>query len=270
MIADSKIMTFAGKFRNLIALAIFILECDAFSAISMSLNSKHTLYDMPVSNNGARCRIILYKKNLDESEVCVVSPSVIGGLKSAEFLALNPQGKMPTLHCTEAGFSIPESDTICRYLLTEYANIGPSFLPENPKSNLLCRFHDCYLTTIQGCLYKDRPPFGIYGTRKEALAEFRHQLQIIDEMLNDGDDYLCGPDVSLADATIFPTMVFAKHMLPKFGFRDALPSKIDSWFERLKENDSVFKRVYDEVSIERSVFRCFARFPAAHVESPLD
>ena len=23
-----------------------------------------TLYDMPVSNNGARCRIIIYKKNL--------------------------------------------------------------------------------------------------------------------------------------------------------------------------------------------------------------
>lgn len=263
-------MTFAGTFRNLIALAVFIVKCQAFSAINMSLNSKHTLYDMPVSNNGARCRIILYKKNLDESEVCIASPSDIGGLKSADFLALNPQGKMPTLHCTKAGFSIAESDTICRYLLTVYSSMGPSFSPDDPKSNLLCRFHDLYLTTIQGCMYKDRPPFGIYGTRKEALTEFRYQLQVIDDMLNEGDDYLCGSDVSLADATIFPTMVFAKHMLPKFGFPNALPSKIDAWFERLKDNDSVFKRVYGEVSLDPSVFRCCAMLPATHAGSSLD
>jgi glutathione S-transferase len=254
-------MTFAGAFRNLITLALFILECEALSVFKMSLNSKHILYDMPVSNNGARCRIILHKKELDESEVCIVSPTDIGGLKSADFLALNPQGKMPTLHCTETAFSIPESDTICRYLLTEYANKGPSFLPEDPKSNLLCRFHDFYLTTIQGCLYKDQPPFGIYGTRKEALAEFRHQLHVLNSMVNEGDEYLCGSEVSLADAAIFPTMVFAKHMLPKFGFADALPSKIDAWFERLKLTDSAFTRVYDEVSLELSLLRPCAIFP---------
>ena len=251
-------MTFAGAFRTLIALALFILACEALSAIRM--NSKHVLYDMPVSNNGARCRIVLYKKELDESEVCIVSPIDIGGLKSADFLALNPQGKMPTLRCTETSFSIPESDTICRYLLTEYANKGPSFLPEDPKSNLLCRFHDFYLTTIQGCLYKDQPPFGIYGTRKEALAEFRHQLQVLNGMVNEGDEYLCGSEVSLADAAIFPTMVFAKHMLPKFGFPDALPSKIDAWFERLKVTDSAFTRVYDEVSLELFIIQTLCKF----------
>ncbi|KAI2503315.1 HIT domain containing protein [Fragilaria crotonensis] len=42
-------------------------------------------------------------------------------------------------------------------------------------------------------------------------------------------------------------MVFAKHMFPKFGFPDALPSKLDAWFERVKLSDPVFKRVFDEV-----------------------
>lgn len=37
---------------------------DAFSVISMSAAgsaARHRLYDLPVSNNGARCRIIVYK-----------------------------------------------------------------------------------------------------------------------------------------------------------------------------------------------------------------
>jgi glutathione S-transferase len=233
---------------SLLALAHFFPNrCEAFTAVRMSLKSQHILYDVPVSNNGARCRIIMYKKQLDETEVRIVPHTDIGGIKSAEFLSLNPQGKIPVMHCPALGFSIPESDTICRYLLTTYADKGPSFLPDDYKSNLLSRYHDMYLTTIQGCIYKDRPPFGIFGTRSDALAEFRKQLHVLNDLLIENSEYLCGSEVSLADATIFPTMVFAKHMLPKFGFPDALPSKIDAWFERVRLNDPVFKRVYDEV-----------------------
>ena len=73
-----------------------------------------TLYDLPVSNNGARVRAVIYYKGLEE-QVNIVSPMELGGLKSAEFLALNPQGKMPTL--TTSDGPIAESDVIVRYLL---------------------------------------------------------------------------------------------------------------------------------------------------------
>jgi glutathione S-transferase len=180
--------------------------------------------------------------------VRIAPPSEIGGLQSPEYLALNPQGKMPTMQCTEAGFSIPESDTICRYLLSTFADIGPSFQPDNWKSNLLCRFHDLYLTTIQGCMYKADPPFGVYSTRKDALTEFDKQLKVIEDLVEGGTAYICGPEVSLADATLYPTMVFAKHMMPKFGFERALPPKIDAWFEGVRSSDEVFQKVFDEVS----------------------
>ena len=39
-----------------------------------------TLYDMPVSNHGARCRFVIYKKGL-EKDYNIVGPSTIGGLK---------------------------------------------------------------------------------------------------------------------------------------------------------------------------------------------
>ena len=55
-----------------------------------TMGAKPVLYDMPVSNNGARCRIIIYKKGI-EDKIDVKSPMDIGGLRSPEYLALNPQ-----------------------------------------------------------------------------------------------------------------------------------------------------------------------------------
>lgn len=225
---------------------------------------KHTLYDVPVSNNGARCRIILYKKGIPESEVKIISPMELGGLKSPEYLALNPQGKMPLLTISASSdnndgiSSIPESDTIARFLLSEYADNGPSFLPNNVKSNLIARLHDMYLTTIQGCMYKATPPFGPFSTRKDALLEYCKQLRVIDDLLGEEgtSTYLCGDEVSLADATLFPSLVFATYILPKFVIssnkeeQDSLtvPTKLNSWYHNIISNDDVFSRVHNEIT----------------------
>lgn len=212
--------------------------------------SKHTLYDMPVSNNGARCRIILYKKNIDVKDVEIVSPVELGGLKTPEYLALNPQGKMPLLTINDGSLNIPESDTICRYLMSTYKDRGPSFQPDDPKSNLIARLHDIYLTSIQGCLYKATPPFGIYGTREDAIAEFQNQLKIIDDLIDDDREglYITGSEVSLADASLFPTLVFYKFMQPLFApLTQPMPSNLDKWFEDLKAKDAEFSKVYTEI-----------------------
>jgi len=256
--------------RPIIKLAILanlVKSCHSFSTLlkmstssSTTIPSNHILYDVPVSNNGARCRIILYKKGIPESEVKIVSPMELGGLKSAEFLALNPQGKMPLLTISSPGdgdiCSIPESDTISRYLLSEYTT-GPSFLPNNVKSNLISRLHDMYLTTIQGCMYKATPPFGPFPTRKDALLEYCKQLRVIDDLLDEKTTtYLCGNEVSLADATLFPSLVFATYILPKFVISSkqeeqeslAVPNKLASWYQNVIENDDVFSRVHDEMT----------------------
>lgn len=215
--------------------------------MSASTSSKHTLYDLPVSNNGARVRIILYKKQIPETEVSIVSPMILGGLKTPEYLALNPQGKMPLLQSPT--MAIPESDTICRYLLSEYANLGPSFQPDAVKSNLIARLHDVYLGPIQGCLYKASPPFGMFGTRSKALEEFQRQLRVINDLVSEGSTYLIGEEVSLADATLFPTMVFANVMFPQFGImpEQAFPPPLKAWFDGLPHKDEVFAKVKDEI-----------------------
>lgn len=191
----------------------------------------------------------MYKKGLLEDQVKIVSPMDIGGLKGDEYLTMNPQGKMPLLKVEDSGMCIPESDTICRYLSSHYADRGPSFQLENVKSNLIARLHDAYLSPLQGCLYKATPPFAQFGTRKDALVEFKRQMQIINDMIDNNRDgiYLCGKEVSLADVTLFPTMVFAKYMLPKFGEEESLPPRIKEWFDNVIAQDLDFRKVHDEV-----------------------
>jgi glutathione S-transferase len=215
--------------------------------------TKSILYDMPVSNNGARCRLIIYKKQI--SDVEIQSPTVLGGLKSPEYLQCNPQGKMPLLSCPapEEGnpglLHLAESDTIARYLLSKYASLGPSFQPDNPRSNLMARIHDMYITTIQGALYKATPPFGPFGTRKTALAELQKQLLVLENLVVDRGLYLCGDDVSLADATIFPTLVFLSHMLPKFDIAaPALPNKLGRYYDEVALQDADFAKVRGEIT----------------------
>jgi len=230
--------------------------CHALSTNSINIPSKHTLFDVPVSNNGARCRIIVYKKGLPESEVRVRSPADVGGFRSEAYLAINPQGKVPAIQCHDKtdDLCLAESDTCARYLCSEYAAVGPSFLPDHPVSNQIARFHDVYLGSIQMCLYKAGPPFGVYGTRKDALREYSKQLYILADMMDDGGGpYLCGNQVSLADATLFPSIVFVAHMYPKFvdtttsDDNSFIPERIESWFHGLKNNDPAFRKVYDEM-----------------------
>ena len=216
---------------------------------SRDATSTRTLYDMPVSNNGARCRLILYKKQLDDREVSIQPPTALGGLRSAEYLRRNPQGKMPLLSDSQTGLHLAESDTIARYLLSEYVGRGPSFQPDHPVSNLIARIHDLYLTTIQGCLYKPAPPFGTFGTRDAAIHEYVTQLQIIDNLIaaDNAGPYLLGAQVALADATLFPSLVFAVHMLPKFDVNPPLPPNLSRYYQQVTASDFDFARVQQEI-----------------------
>ena len=175
-----------------------------------------TLYDLPVSNHGARVRMLVYKKGL-EDKVRILSPMELGGLRSSEFMAFNPQGKMPLLVEDEDANPVWESDAICRHILDRYAGApGPSFWPANANartaSEVLCRLHDAYIGPIQGCLYKPVPPFGRFGTRADAIRELIAQLGNVESLADPEGPFLTGPDISLADATLFPTMVFITHV----------------------------------------------------------
>jgi len=207
------------------------------------------LYDMPISNNGARVRLIVYWKGL-ESTIRFVSPAEMGGLKSDEYLALNPQGKMPLLWLSD-GQALPESEVIAQYLLDKYADVGPSLLPDTPelraKANLATRVHDVYITNIQGTMY--RGPMDI-KERADGIAAIAKQLTVLEDICEAGP-YFVGDKPSSADAALFPTFIFMTYILPsKFGWEDVFTGKpkLKAWYENMKQADAAGARVFEEVN----------------------
>lgn len=79
------------------------------SRSACTTSAKLTLYDAPLSNFSARVRYVIRRKGL-EGEVDIVSPQTLGGLKSPEYLRINPQGKMPVLVLDDGHTSLPESE----------------------------------------------------------------------------------------------------------------------------------------------------------------
>lgn len=65
------------------------------------------------SHTGARIRYIIYAGGL-ESQVAIVSPGELGGLKSPEYMALHPGGKMPLL-VLPTGQALPEATVRVRF-----------------------------------------------------------------------------------------------------------------------------------------------------------
>ena len=221
------------------------------AALQTVAAGKNILYDVPVSNNGARNRLIIYWKGL-EDQFAITNPSEIDGIKSPRYLAMNPQGKMPLL-VTADGLALPESEVISQYICHAFAeNSGPELIPEDPETRAICalatRIHDLYVVPIQGCMY--RAGYDV-KTRADQLAEVAKQLDVIEGVMNLRTDgpFVGGREPSTADAALFPTYVFIEYILPKhFGWKDVWAGRPTTakWFEAMKL-DTCGARVYGEV-----------------------
>mmetsp|Transcript_11327 Transcript_11327/g.20470 ORF Transcript_11327/g.20470 Transcript_11327/m.20470 type:complete len:263 (-) Transcript_11327:218-1006(-) len=194
--------------------------------------NKMTLLDMPVSNNGARVRMLIYLKGL-EDEIDIMSPEVVGGLKSDEYAVLNPQCKMPVMVLPD-GMSLPESEVIVNYLVDKYGEVEPDLMPHSPelraRGQLAIRFHDLYINNIQGCMYKAMD----IDSRADMIRSLNEQLDVLEEIVM--GPYITGHFMSTADCALFPTFVFMVFILPKyFGWETVFHRrpKLEAWFNLL-------------------------------------
>ena len=100
------------------------------------------LYTSPNSPFSARVRIAARLKKIELE----TAPLPVGGLKSEEFLGLNPVAKIPVL-ITDEGVSIPESEAILRYIEDRFPT--PSLMPaeaaERARVNVTIRLTDLYV-----------------------------------------------------------------------------------------------------------------------------
>lgn len=83
-----------------------------------------TLYDSPFSGNSYKCRLMLHKSGLAYRRVAIDIDK--GESRTPEFLALNPNGRVPLLVLPD-GTALAESNAILAWLARDTA-----YLPDEP------------------------------------------------------------------------------------------------------------------------------------------
>ena len=227
-----------------------------------SADKKPILVTVPVGNNPARVRMLIYHKGL-EGEIVMRTPDDYGGLASEEYRALNPQGKMPAL-ILPTGETLYEAKVVCGYILDVYAGTGPAIGATTPAgralSALITQIHDLYIaspnssnpsvTATQGCMYKgidliDGP------ARAAKVAELWKQLGVLNGLIV--GPYAVGEVISEADFALWPTLsCFLPFMLPRvFGWGNVMDDeahlpKLKAWHAAVGALPAA-QRVKDEV-----------------------
>jgi len=197
------------------------------------------LYSLNLSNFATKCRLVIYEKgaNVQIAEI----PG--GNMKSAEYLKINPLGKVPTLDAD--GMIIPESETINEYLEEKFPN--PPLLPKSPEDRArvrtFTRYHDLYLDPPIRALFAHlNPKSRDEKVVNEKLTEIQARLDQLETMLAPAGSFAAG-DYSLADCALVPTTFFYTNMLPGFGAKPPLEDrpKWAAWWTKVQTRPAVGK-----------------------------
>ncbi len=161
-----------------------------------------------------------------------------GGIKSPEYLALNPMGKMPVLE--DGGKYLAESGVILEYL--EDSQPQKPLMPQAPldraQVRLLARIIDLYVATQSGPFFRNMNP----ATRNEAEVEagkksLTKALADLEHFTSSGP-YAVGAKMTLADCTMLPTMLMTSGIVAGFGVTnlfEGLP-KLSAWWQTMQSD----------------------------------
>ena len=175
------------------------------------------LYSADLSPYAVRVRAAIYAKNLPVEIV----PAPEGGLKSPEYLAINPMGKVPVLVGAD-GFTLPESDTIVEYLADAFPDAGlrPATPEGKAQARLIARVAELYVMPCVSTLFPQMDP----KTRDQAvvdagLVKLKEALVHLNVFLGDGP-YAVGDSFTTADCALVALMFFVQMASMTFGVSD--------------------------------------------------
>ena len=195
-----------------------------------------TLYELQPSPHARKVRLLAAELGIPLNKV-PVDPR-IGETRTRQFLAMNPNGRVPTLE--EDGFVLWESPAILKYLSAKRPERGLC-VGGNPKTQALIDQWICWWvgsaeaaidTLAWEMLIKpkvlNQPGFdpGIMADAHARLARF---LPVLDKQLQ-GRDYVIGP-LSVVDFLIGPRFDSAPALL---GIDISPYKNIDAWLARLR------------------------------------
>ena len=144
-----------------------------------------------------------------------------GGIKTPEYLAKNPMGKMPVLEVD--GAVIPESEVICEYLEDLHPGTGglPGTPVERARARLISRIHDVYLSSAVTTLFRNLNPAkrdeaAVASAKASAETGFGYLEHFVVAA-----PFAAGSQLSLADCALLPSiMILRKTAFPAYGMSD--------------------------------------------------
>lgn len=202
------------------------------------------LYSVELSPFASRVRMAIYAKAL---KVEIVPPPA-GGLKSPEYLAIHPMGKIPALQ-TDDGQVIVESETILEYLEDKFPtpSLRGATPEETARMRLIARVTELYVAPhLQALFGQMNPQTRDQAKTDEALAKLDAGLGHLSRFMADGP-YAAGGRLSMADCSIAPMLFFLPMLGGAFG-RDVTAAypKVTAYVRALQA-DPVFQRVSVEM-----------------------
>jgi glutathione S-transferase len=189
----------------------------------------YRLYDYLSSGNGYKVRLVLTQLGIAFARVEL--DILRGETRTAEFLAKNPNGRIPTLEI-EPGLYLPESNAICCYLAE-----GTPLLPADRLARaqvLQWMFFEQYshepnIATVRFWLAHDQ-----LTPERQALLESKRALGYA--ALEVMERHLAARPFFVADRyTIADVALYAyTHVAHEGGFELGRFGAIDAWLERVR------------------------------------
>lgn len=193
-----------------------------------------TLYIHPLASFCHKVLVALYE-NGTTFETRIVDFADPGS--AAAHMERWPVGKIPVLHDSGTGRTIPETSIIIEYLQGRYA--GPvRLLPDDPEAllevRLWDRFYDLYVSQPMQKIVTDRiRPEG--RTDPHGVAEARLGLDQAYRMIEaqmSGRTWAAGGSFTMADCAAFPALFFASIVQPFSPDQEQLAAYLERMLAR--------------------------------------
>lgn len=189
----------------------------------------YRLYDYLPSGNGYKARLVLKLLGLDYelTQVDIMN----GGSRTPEFLAMNPNGRIPLLEVPGRGY-LPESHAIIAFLADGSPLIPTDAFERARMWHWMCfeQYHvEPNIGTVRfwvSILHKTRAELGekLIEKKKNGYAA----LDVLEESLR-GRQYLVGETFSLADISLYAYV----HVAHEGGFDLAPYPNVRAWLDRV-------------------------------------
>ena len=206
--------------------------------------AKLTVYGIPASTYVRTVRLLLEEAGI---EYTLKNIDIFSGEnQSAEYLAKNPFGKVPTLEVD--GELLYETAAITEYLNTVLASnkFSPSDPMQSARMRQLMAIIDSYLypsaigtIVIQRLIVTSQGGKADEDKVKNAVAPAQKAVKAI-ESLAVASPYLLGSQVTIADFYLIPIFIYLSQT-PEYEAITAQTPKLRTWWDKVNQLESVKK-----------------------------